>query len=306
MTNVIIFLLIVALLGLGIYHYHFRKNVKKEVENLLDFMTTVQNRNVVPELDEQAEGSFRILQSELYKLATLLQQQYSLEASHNRELSDFLSDISHQIKTPLAAILMMTHLLEDMQLSQAEREDYIHSIKSQVDRMTWLVKTLLVTARLDAGVLVLKRDEVDVEPLLLQVVRTHSLMAEAKGLDLVLTCPGDLRVKGDLRWLYEALSNIVKNCLEHTQTGQVTIRGEGTNLSTDIWIEDSGQGIAPADLPRIFERFYKGSHSDKQSVGIGLSLAQDIIKRQNGIISVTSQEGVGTKFHLRFYHRATL
>ncbi|WP_369351002.1 sensor histidine kinase [Streptococcus hillyeri] len=299
--TVALYLLVLAVVLLLAYHLYREWLFSREMAELLSFMVKVQQGQELPEIEEQAEGKMQVLRSELYKLASLLHQAYRLEKRRNLYLSDLLSDISHQIKTPLAAIQLMTNLLKDDQLSADERQQFTDNIDQQINRMSWLVTTLLTEARLDAGVLQLKEEIVVVRHFLTDIVSGLQPLADDKAISLSLSCPNDLVMTCDRRWTAEALSNIIKNCLEHTADGKVTISVSQTNIATDIVISDTGSGIRQQDLPHIFERFYRGQSSVNDSVGIGLSLADNIIKKQNGRITVTSQEGQGTTFHIRFY-----
>ncbi|MGT2829763.1 sensor histidine kinase [Streptococcus hillyeri] len=299
--TVALYLLVLAVVLLLAYHLYREWLFSREMAELLSFMVKVQQGRELPEIEEQAEGKMQVLRSELYKLASLLHQAYRLEKRRNLYLSDLLSDISHQIKTPLAAIQLMTNLLKDDQLSADERQQFTDNIDQQINRMSWLVTTLLTEARLDAGVLQLKEEIVVVRHFLTDIVSGLQPLADDKAISLSLSCPNDLVMTCDRRWTAEALSNIIKNCLEHTADGKVTISVSQTNIATDIVISDTGSGIRQQDLPHIFERFYRGQSSVNDSVGIGLSLADNIIKKQNGRITVTSQEGQGTTFHIRFY-----
>lgn len=296
-----LYLLSGAFLSLLAYHMYRERLFSREMAELLAFMVKVQQGHDLPEIEGQAEGEMQILRSELYKLASLLHREYQLERGRNRYLSDLLSDISHQIKTPLAAIQLMTDLLKEDNLSVDERRQFTGNIDQQIDRMTWLITTLLTEARLDAGVLRLKEEKVVIEHLLEEVIEGLQPLADEQGNALSLHCPEGLTFKCDRRWTAEALSNIIKNCLEHTKDGKVAISVSQNNLSTDLIVEDTGSGIRKEDLPHIFERFYRGKQSETNSVGIGLSLSSAIITKQNGRVTATSQEGQGTRFHIRFY-----
>ena len=280
---------------------------KKELDELIEFLTKVQDRDSFPELGLEAEGRMLILRSEIYKLASTLQEQYAGEVKKNSYMADMLSNISHQIKTPLTAINLMTDALKSGSMDEAQRRRCIANITAQTDHITWLVRSLLALAEIDAGVLVLKKESVSVKDMIDDIVSGIAIEADIKDVAIEVNVPSENKVNCDRRWMSEAFSNIIKNSLQHTEAGgTIKISSEETNLSVNIRIEDNGCGISKKDLPNIFERFYHGEKSDPNSNGIGLSLAKQIINSQNGTISCESEEGKGTIFEIKIYKSATV
>ena len=280
---------------------------KKEIDELIEFLTKVQDRDSFPELGLEAEGRMLILRSEIYKLASTLQEQYSGEVKKNVYMADMLSNISHQIKTPLTAINLMTDALKNGNLDEAQRRRCIANITAQTDQITWLVRSLLTLAEIDAGVLVLKKETVPVSELIDGIVSGIAIEAELKDVEIKTDIPAGNGIVCDKRWTAEAFSNIIKNSLQHTESGGcISITSEDTNLSTNIRIEDNGCGISKKDLPNIFNRFYHGEKSDPNSNGIGLSLAKQIINSQNGTVYCESEEGRVTVFEIKIYKSATI
>ena len=280
---------------------------KKELDELIEFLTKVQDRDTFPDLGLEAEGRMLILRSEIYKLASTLQEQYAGEVKKNTYMADMLSNISHQIKTPLTAINLMTDALKNGNLDEAQRRRCIANINAQTDHITWLVRSLLTLAEIDAGVLVLKKESVPVKDIIDGIVSGIAIEADIKDVAVEVSVPADNAIDCDKRWMSEAFSNIIKNSLQHTEAGGVIkISSEETNLSVNIRIEDNGCGISKKDLPNIFNRFYHGEKSDPNSNGIGLSLAKQIINSQNGTISCESEEGKGTIFEIKIYKSATV
>ena len=280
---------------------------KKELDELIEFLTKVQDRDSFPELGLEAEGRMLILRSEIYKLASTLQEQYAGEVKKNSYMADMLSNISHQIKTPLTAINLMTDALKSGNMDEVQRRRCIANITAQTDHITWLVRSLLALAEIDAGVLVLKKESVSVKDMIDDIVSGIAIEADIKDVAIEVNVPSENKVNCDRRWMSEAFSNIIKNSLQHTEAGgTIKISSEETNLSVNIRIEDNGCGISKKDLPNIFERFYHGEKSDPNSNGIGLSLAKQIINSQNGTISCESEEGKGTIFEIKIYKSATV
>ena len=283
------FLIVSCVLGfiviaLVIYIAADRIKRRKELDELIEFLTKVQDRDTFPDLGLEAEGRMLILRSEIYKLAS-----------------------THQIKTPLTAINLMTDALKNGNLDEVQRRRCIANITAQTDHITWLVRSLLALAEIDAGVLVLKKEEVGVKDLIDEIVSGIAIEADIKDVRIELDIPSGNALVCDRRWTLEALSNIIKNSLQHTEAGgKIKISSEETNLSVNIRIEDDGCGISKKDLPNIFERFYHGGKSDPNSNGIGLSLSKQIINSQNGTISCESEEGKGTIFEIKIYKSATV
>lgn len=291
---------IILIMVVAFFYVHRRR--EKKLEELTAYLMQVQNDLSLPKLEESSEGQIGILQSEIYKLVVLLKQR-SDSANRQREyLAKMLSDISHQIKTPLTSITLMTDLLKSPELSEDKRMEFAERIDQSVNRITWLVKNLLVLSQLEADMLKLKKERVSARKLVEQAYHSLELMAEVKGIALNIRVDEKISMVCDLRWTAEALSNIVKNCLEHTPSGgQVCISCEQNNFSTNICIEDNGEGIAKEQLSHIFERFYKADNASPNSVGIGLSMAKQIILQQNGVINVESEPGKGTSFLIKMY-----
>lgn len=178
-----------------------------------------------------------------------------------------LSDISHQIKTPLTSITIMADLLREPDLPEEKRMEFAGKIDQQVNRMTWLVRNLLTLSQLEADMLKLKKEDVEVRRLVQRAAEPLRLMADVKNVEISLDMDEDIHLICDEHWTVEAISNIIKNCLEHTpEGGRVIIRGEENNFSVNIYIRDNGDGIEKEDIAHIFERFYKGKNASENSV----------------------------------------
>ncbi|MBR3461617.1 MAG: HAMP domain-containing histidine kinase [Clostridiales bacterium] len=293
--------------ALVIYIAADRAKRRKELDELIDFLTKVQDRDEFPDLGLEAEGRMLILRSEIYKLASTLQEQYAGEVKKNTYMADMLSNISHQIKTPLTAINLMTDALKSGSMDEAQRRRCIANIEDQADHITWLVRTLLTLAEIDAGVLIMKKEQVKIRELVDDIVSGIAVEADIRDVSIDINVSSGDEITCDKRWMSEALSNIIKNSLQHTEAGgYIRISSEDNNLSANIRIEDNGCGISKKDLPHIFDRFYHGEKSDPNSNGIGLSLAKQIINSQNGTVSCESEEGRGTIFEIRMYKSATV
>lgn len=251
-------------------------------------------------LDGYAEGELGILQSEIYKMTVRLREQGQRLKDEKRYLADSIADISHQIRTPLTSINLLVQFLSEPDLPEERRQKLVRELYGRLSRIDWLITTLLKISKLDADTVRFSQEEVpleklvqkSVQPLLVPMeLRKQRLEVQAKG-----TCVCDIA------WTCEALTNIVKNCMEHTQNGgKIEMRATETALYGEIIISDNGIGIDKEDLPHVFERFYKGKDSGETSFGIGLALARMIVAGQNGTIKVKNQPSGGAAFTVRFY-----
>lgn len=302
--------IVIAILGVifsvMIYCVFYFKTIKKEEENLSKLIENIKNicnkeryQFLIEEGDKSYWGAF---QNEIYQ-TTIRLQEYSKEIEKDRDkLSIYLSDISHQLRTPLLSVtIAVDNLLENMNEFPEEERKMIYDISIQLDKMKWLVENLLKMAQLDTKCVALKKEKIHMQELIRAVEKNVEILLEIRNQKLKIKKEEDITFVGDFRWNVEALTNIVKNAIEYSNEGDVIqIEYIQNPLYTEITIEDHGRGIGEDDLMHIFDRFYKGKNSDKDSFGIGLSLAKQIIIGQDGEIKVQSKIGKGTKFIVKF------
>lgn len=251
-------------------------------------------------LDEYAEGELGILQSEIHKMTTRLQEQKLRLQEDKIYLADSLTDISHQIRTPLTSINLLASMLADPDISKERRMKLNHELLGLLSRIDWLITTLLKISKLDAGTVQMKKEIISLSDLIHKAAMPVLVPMELRNQNLELEADGEFW--GDIAWTSEAIGNVVKNCMEHTQEGgKLRIKALENSLYVEILIEDNGPGISKEDLPYIFERFYKGKQNDKQSFGIGLALARMVIAKQNGVIKAENRAEGGARFTIRFY-----
>lgn len=235
-------------------------------------------------------------------MAAMLKTKQEAENKVKEFLKNTVSDISHQLKTPLAALSMYQEIL----MQEADQTDtviaFAQKSETALARMEGLIKTLLKITRLDAGNVSFSKKLFDASELVMQAVEELEYRAEKEKKKMILSGEKGVRVWCDLEWSREALGNVVKNAMDHTEEGDlITITWEQTPLMTRFTVKDSGEGISEEDIHHIFKRFYRSkSGGNSQGIGLGLSLAGSVIEEQGGTISVQSEKGNGTVFVLSF------
>lgn len=271
-----------------------------EIKRLNIYLMDVYTGGEVMDIRDNQEGELSILKNDLYKVTRTLKEQ-SLQLQKDKVfLADTLSNISHQLKTPLTSMMLMNDVMLDENLPSDKKQQFMQMTHHQLERMQWLVSSLLTLSKIDANTIIFKEDKIDAKELIDMAVESQLIPMEIKRQQLLIECDEHCYIKGDMKWLAEALLNIIKNCIEHTQEmGTIKIKCMSTPLFVNLVIQDNGEGISKEDLPHIFERFYKGKQTNKDSVGIGLAMAKALINQNHGKIEVTSHEKRGTTFMIQ-------
>ena len=242
------------------------------------------------------------LEDSIYKAVVLLREEREQAQGAKKNLADNMADLSHQLKTPAASIGLTLSLLKKKAWDEETKQD-IGRMEGQVGHLQHLVGSMLTLSRLDAGVLELEEKEFDLEEMLVDAVQPFVRQMEEKGICFGIQGADGISLSGDFGWCSEAFGNIIKNCVEHTpEQGNISIACRDNPIYTEIVIQDSGRGFDEADLPHLFERFYRGAGSSKDSAGIGLSLAKSIIEKENGTVTAKNTETGGAGFYIKFYH----
>ncbi len=253
------------------------------------------------DIRDNREGELSILKNEIYKITTMLRERSAALQRDKTSLANSLADISHQLKTPLTSLFVLSDLLSE-DPSPKNRANYLERIRPQLKRIEWLVSSLLKLSKLDAGTAVMKKAPVPVRALVEKALDSLRIPLDIKMLHVDLEGDENVRFSGDFNWSCEALINILKNCIEHTpEQGELRISFHENPLYTEIIIKDSGVGIEQEDLPYIFNRFYKGKNAADDQAGIGLAMAQTIVAKQGGDITVKSETNSGSEFTIKFY-----
>ena len=270
-----------------------------QIKHLCEYLKRINSGDYALDVRDNTEGELSILKNEIYKVTAALRERGDALQREKLTLADALSDISHQLKTPLTSMLIMTDLLCDADLPEEQRRTFTTRMRLQLERLQWLVSSLLKMSRLDAGTVRFNPRRLSAKALIDKACAPLLIPIELKSQTLrndtheaLLTC--------DENWTVEALLNVLKNCVEHTpEGGQIVVSCEENPLFTQIRIRDDGPGIDADDLPHIFSRFYRGKNATEDSVGIGLAMAAAIVQEQGGSITAASS-GRGSAFTLRF------
>ncbi|CUX31488.1 sensor histidine kinase [Clostridium sp. C105KSO13] len=283
----------------AIYLYETYKRYQK-LQELNAYLSLICSGEYDLALADNSEGELSILKNNLYKVTVLLRSQNEMLKKDKTYLADSLADISHQLKTPLTSMMVMTELLEEEE-DLGKRKEFLSIIDTQLSKMKWLISNLLKISKLDTGTVVFKQEQIPLKDIIWDCVQPFLILMDLGNISWNMSGE-DAVITGDRKWTEEAVSNILKNCIEHMeQGGRLQIEIKTAGIYNSVIIRDNGSGISQKDLPHIFERFYHGENASAESVGIGLALAKAILDKENGKISVKSREGKGTEFEIYFY-----
>lgn len=304
-TDLLIYNIIVIVfifIAYFIIHYIFLKKQYNKINQIDKYLDNILNNNYNFDIRDYMEGDISNLKNDIYKVTVRLKEQNELSLKNKKALEDTLADISHQIKTPLTSMNVINDILIDNELDHKSQIDFLNKNRNQLERIEWLVTTLLKISRLDSGTVVLKKEKVNINELIDKTIEPIQILAELKSITIETKINGDY-FDLDFNWTLEALMNILKNACEHTNNnGKILIEVLDNPLYLNIKITDNGSGMSKEEQKHIFERFYKGAHN-KDSIGIGLNMAKKVIDLQNGSIDCISDKNVGTTFDIKFYKK---
>ncbi len=298
-----IFLFILSISILIILFIIYLKKREKDILDITNYITEINNKNYSLKIDSNTEDELSILKNEIYKTTVMLKEIAEISKKDKLNLKSSLEDISHQLKTPLTSILvMLDNLIDDPLMSQNTREDFIKDIKRNVININFLVQSILKLSKFDSNTINFTKEKYFIKDILKEASKNVSTLCDLKNIKLNIKGDEKAKIICDFRWQVEALTNIIKNCVEHSQIkNKIDISYEQNNAYAMISIKDYGEGIDKKDLPHIFERFYKGNNSSSESIGIGLALSKAIIENDNGIINVKSDES-STEFLIKYFN----
>lgn len=299
-SNGLFFLSTITVLFLFLRYNHKKDKELKEITNYIE---QINHKNYKLDMDNISEDELSILKQEIYKTTIMLKEESENSLKDKVNLKNSLSDISHQLKTPLTSILIiLDDLIDDPNMDIATREDFIRDIKREITNIHFLVQNLLKLAKFDANTTTFIKEKVSLKKIVEETVKKVATLCDLKDIEIQKIGSDSEYIICDFRWQVEALTNIVKNGIEHSKSGEkIQIHWEQNQLFSCITIEDYGQEIDKKDIPYIFKRFYKGKNATSDSVGIGLSLAKTIIEKDNGNITVDSNPQ-RTIFKIKYFH----
>ena len=303
-TSIRINIAIIVLLGVIaiIVALIYTNKRDKSLRSINKYLDKVNNGNYELKIEDNGEDEISRLRNELYKTTILLRESAENSEKEKTNLSNSLADISHQLKTPLTSIrIMLDNIEENPNMDEKTRNEFIEEISRQIDWISSLVISLLKLAKFDAGAIIMQDTQINVKKLIDNVINNLAIMIDIKNIKIEEKIDEDVILRADYNWQLEALTNIIKNCIEHSkEDSKIKIEVENNSIFVKIKITDEGEGIAKEDLSHIFERFYKSKQVSENSIGIGLSLAKTIIEKENGYIKVDSELGKGTTFEIKY------
>ncbi len=297
----ILFIVSLILLLLIIF-YRYNKKKENDIQDIIRYLEQINQKNYELKIDSISEDEQSILKNEIYKTTILLKETAENIKQDKMNLKKSLEDISHQLKTPLTSIyITLDNLIEDPNMDEKIRNDFIRDIKREATNINFLVQSLLKLSQFDTNTIHFTKEKVSVKKIIYNAIKNISPLCDLKNITIMVNSNEDIDLVCDSKWQTEAITNILKNCAEHSSNNQQILINYNQNTAyTFIEIKDFGKGISQKDLPHIFERFYKGENSNIDSIGIGLSLTKSIIEKDDGLINVKSSPG-GTTFMIKYY-----
>ena len=288
-----VLILFALLLLLDFLHNRYNDDLLEQITLLIEALVEQQERQIFSEAEDTLTAR---LQHQLLKLRNILTAQNQMLAQEKEQIKTLISDISHQIKTPIAAANTFAELLDDGELSAEERTEYITTLQMSLGKLTFLTNSLIKMSRLESGIISLKPEKNSLNEIVLQAVKTVYAKAKEKGILITFECDQTFEAVLDFNWTAEAISNVIDNAVKYTPQGgfvRLQITEYPSFLRLDI--SDSGVGIPEEEQAKIFGRFYRGKQSvGTDGVGIGLYLTREIINKQNGYMKVSSDENGST------------
>ena len=299
--NMLFLLMTIMILILAFLRFNSKKD--KEINEITKYIEEINRKNYKLNIDEMSEDELSILKNEVYKTTIMLKEAAENSNKEKLQLKDSLSDISHQLKTPLTSILIiLDNLIDDPDMDKEIREDFIRDIKMEITNISFFVQSILKLSKLDTNTVDFIEEQNYIKDILDEVVKNLSTLCDLRNIKIITKYKENTKIICDFRWQVEAFSNIIKNCIEHSKDNtNILLEVDENNVYSQVVIKDNGTGIEKEDLPHIFERFYKGKNSSNESCGIGLSLAKSIIEKSNGNIYVESKVGKGSTFTIKYF-----
>ena len=294
--------LIITIASLCILYFRYNYKRKNDIKDIIKYIEQINRRNYELEIDTISEDELSILKNEIYKTAVMLKEAALNSNKDKLNLKKSLEDISHQLKTPLTSILvLLDNLIDEPDMDSSIRNDFIIDIKRNVININFLVQALLKLSKFDANTVHFIKKENDLEMIVKEAIKNVSTLCDLRNINIKLNTLENAKVECDAKWQVEAITNIIKNAIEHSKdNSSIIINIDNNRVYSKIEVIDFGDGISKRDIKHIFERFYKGENATSNSIGIGLALAKTIIEEDKGTIAVESNES-NTKFTIKYF-----
>lgn len=291
-----------ALVWIFLLVVFFSKRLSVFASNLCRTLDNMISGNEEPKQISDSETLFARISHRLSRLYGIMQENRRKVDEERQELQRLVSDISHQVKTPVSNLKMVTDTLLTKPVTDRERIDFLQGIRSQTDKLDFLFQALIKTSRLETGAIRLEKRDCLLFDTLAQAMSGIVYGAEKKDIAVTVDCPEDLHLSHDSKWTAEALFNLLDNAVKYTPVGgKISVSVEQWEMYVKLNIADTGKGISESSQASIFRRFYREEEvHDEPGVGIGLYLAREIITLQGGYITVTSEIGKGSTFSVFF------
>ena len=296
-------ILIILSLVILIIFMKYNNSKDEKLKEITRYIEEINNKNYKLDIDDNTEDELSILKNEVYKTTIMLKETAENSVQDKVNLKDSLSDISHQLKTPLTSItIMIDNILENPEMDKETRIEFVKDIKREIINVNFLVNSILKLSKLDANSVKFINKEISLQDIVKDSIKNVSVLCDLKNVEVIQKADKNIKISCDFKWQVEAITNILKNCVEHSKdNSKIDISYEENKIYSKVEIKDYGVGIEKEDLPHIFERFYKGKNSSSESVGIGLALAKSIIESNNGYVSVESKVNKGTIFTIKYF-----
>ena len=297
-----IILLITTSISLLIVFMLYERKQDKEIDKITKYLEAINDKNYTLKIDENSEEELSILKNELYKVTVMLRENASNTLKDKINLKRALEDISHQLKTPLTSILIiLDNLIDNPEMDYQTRVEFLHDLKRETTRIQSLIQSILKLSKFDSNTVQFIKQDIYLKQIVDEAIQNTGSLADLKNIKINVEGNKKIKLNCDLLWQIEAITNILKNCIEHSKENtQIDIKYNNNSVYSYITITDYGEGISKEDLPHIFERFYRGKNSSNESIGIGLSLSKTIIESNNGIVSVESNSDK-TTFIIKYF-----
>ena len=297
-----IILLITTSISLLIVFILYERKQDKEIDKITKYLEAINDKNYTLKIDENSEEELSILKNELYKVTVMLRENASNTLKDKINLKRALEDISHQLKTPLTSILIiLDNLIDNPEMDYQTRVEFLHDLKRETTRIQSLIQSILKLSKFDSNTIQFIKQDIYLKQIVDEAIKNTGSLADLKNIKINVEGNKKIKLNCDLLWQIEAITNILKNCIEHSKENtQIDIKYNNNSVYSYITITDYGEGISKEDLPHIFERFYRGKNSSNESIGIGLSLSKTIIESNNGIVSVESNSDK-TTFIIKYF-----